>query len=310
MTNKEKNYNIRISKFYNNRIDNVYKLPNFNTSFYINLQKQQYTCLFHQTKHSVMAYEGDVFLNPSLIHTHYNFLVTSKFIQFFNNLLIDIPVCFKKSNSLYRLSNELTFLKLVNFFMKKGKKLQTQILILNSLLSIFHKNYLVLNAQTLFFWKLIYINLKNSSYTNNYNNSLFEFDTNLFSSKRKIYNLKFNIFNFFFKKLFQLLPVFSFYIYKVDKHIYKNTRGRSGKFTFIWKYVTPYKRFFWVLHWLFKELKFQTGRTYKTKLLTLFNTIFFNPDMLFLHKIKKFSYNYVYYNCKNSLQKTYKTVIK
>ena len=27
--------------------------------------------------------------------------------------------------------------------------------------------------------------------------------------------------------------LFSFYIYKVDKHIYKNSRGKSGKFTFI-----------------------------------------------------------------------------
>ena len=32
-------------------------------------------------------------------------------------------------------------------------------------------------------------------------------------------------------KNFNLL--FSFYIYKVDKNIYKNSRGRSGKFTFV-----------------------------------------------------------------------------
>lgn len=32
-------------------------------------------------------------------------------------------------------------------------------------------------------------------------------------------------------KDFNLL--FSFYIYKVDKNIYKNSRGRSGKFTFV-----------------------------------------------------------------------------
>jgi hypothetical protein len=27
--------------------------------------------------------------------------------------------------------------------------------------------------------------------------------------------------------------VFSFYIYKVDKQIYKNSRGKSGKYTFV-----------------------------------------------------------------------------
>jgi len=30
-----------------------------------------------------------------------------------------------------------------------------------------------------------------------------------------------------------LEPMFLFYIYKVDKNIYKNSRGRSGKFTFL-----------------------------------------------------------------------------
>jgi hypothetical protein len=36
-----------------------------------------------------------------------------------------------------------------------------------------------------------------------------------------------------FKNIYQMLPLFSFYIYKVDKKIFKNTRGKSGKFTFI-----------------------------------------------------------------------------
>ena len=27
--------------------------------------------------------------------------------------------------------------------------------------------------------------------------------------------------------------IFSFYIYKVDKQIYKNSRGKSGKYTFV-----------------------------------------------------------------------------
>jgi hypothetical protein len=34
-------------------------------------------------------------------------------------------------------------------------------------------------------------------------------------------------------KLYSLKPLFHFYIYKVDKQIYKNSRGRSGKYTFL-----------------------------------------------------------------------------
>ena len=54
-----------------------------------------------------------------------------------------------------------------------------------------------------------------------------------------------SILNQNFKKFNYL---FSFYIYKVDKQIYKNSRGRSGKYTFVWKYVAPYKRHFLILH--------------------------------------------------------------
>ena len=39
--------------------------------------------------------------------------------------------------------------------------------------------------------------------------------------------------NLFYRNFNKLDILFSFYIHKVDKHIYKNSRGKSGKFTFI-----------------------------------------------------------------------------
>jgi len=66
----------------------------------------------------------------------------------------------------------------------------------------------------------------------------------MFSDVSKDFTQLSNVFSFFFKELVTILPIFSLYIYKVDKFIYKNTRGKSGKFTFIWKYITPYKRLF------------------------------------------------------------------
>ena len=40
--------------------------------------------------------------------------------------------------------------------------------------------------------------------------------------------------NFLFHETFKRFNfLFSFYIYKVDKQIYKNSRGRSGKYTFV-----------------------------------------------------------------------------
>ncbi len=36
-----------------------------------------------------------------------------------------------------------------------------------------------------------------------------------------------------FANFIKVQPMFNFFIYKVNKNIYKNTRGKSGKYTFI-----------------------------------------------------------------------------
>jgi hypothetical protein len=81
------------------------------------------------------------FLESDIFFMQYDYLFKSKFSFFFTDLSIDIPVCFQKSNSLFRLSNELTLIKFINFFMKNGKKLQIQVLIVSILTKIFQNNY-------------------------------------------------------------------------------------------------------------------------------------------------------------------------
>ena len=105
-------------------------------------------------------------------------------------------------------------------------------------------------------------------------------------------------------------PIFSFYMYKVDKAIYKNSRGRSGKYTFIWKYLAPYKRRQLVLAWIAKEIKMQQGRTLGDRVSSIVNNICFNPSSLFINKVQSFSTNYVYRNARKSLCETYRTTTK
>lgn len=107
-----------------------------------------------------------------------------------------------------------------------------------------------------------------------------------------------------------LLPIFSFYIYKVDKKIFKNTRGKSGKFTFIWKYVSSFKRIHLVMHWIMKELKLKPGKTLNERLELLIKTLIYSPKTTWIYKIKKFSHNYVYRNSRKTLAENYKTVTK
>ena len=114
----------------------------------------------------------------------------------------------------------------------------------------------------------------------------------------------------FFNNISKLTPIFSFYIYKVDKKIYKNSRGRSGKFTFIWKYVSPYKRLFLVMHWLIKELRSSPGRSLNDRIIHILKTVILTPEKTSAFKIRKFSHNYVYMNCRKTLAETYVTTTK
>lgn len=116
-----------------------------------------------------------------------------------------------------------------------------------------------------------------------------------------------NLAPLFFRNVNYVQPLFLMYIYKVDKSIFKNSRGRSGKFTFIWKYITSYKRKFIVFHWLNKELKITNGKTLLHRLDSLVNRVVYDLKSTWIYRIRKFSYNYVYRNCKNSLARTYRT---
>ena len=104
--------------------------------------------------------------------------------------------------------------------------------------------------------------------------------------------------------------LFSFYIYKVDKQIYKNSRGKSGKYTFVWKYLAPYKRNFLIMHWLSKEVRISSGKTLQERLDTVLKNFVFNTHSTWIWKIKKFSLNYVYYNLRRTLGETYKTSMR
>ena len=116
-----------------------------------------------------------------------------------------------------------------------------------------------------------------------------------------------NLAPLFFRNVNSIEPLFLMYIYKVDKSIFKNSRGKSGKFTFIWKYITSYKRKFIVFHWLNKELKITNGKTLSNRLDSLVSRVVYDLKSTWIYRIRKFSYNYVYRNCKNNLARTYRT---
>ena len=59
-----------------------------------------------------------------------------------------------------------------------------------------------------------------------------------------------------------------------------------------------------------KEVKMQPGRDTYSRVNSVIQTIVNNPNSTFMSKIRKFSYNYVYYNCRKTLAETYRTSTK
>ena len=170
--------------------------------------------------------------------------------------------------------------------------------------------------KTNYSWKTIFLLL---NFTTKLNNTALSFNlikdetTNYNHALSPVYKSIESVWDFnkwLFKNMYNLVPMFSFYIYKVDKKIFKNTRGKSGKFTFIWKYVASYKRLFLVMHWLIKELRLKPGRTLSERLNNLIISLTHEPKSTWVYKVKKFSHNYVYRNSRRTLADNYKTVTK
>ena len=115
-------------------------------------------------------------------------------------------------------------------------------------------------------------------------------------------------FNFLFiEAIKEYLPIFSFFVRRVDKSVRKNSRGKSGKYIIIWKYVPTYKRLYTTLRWFIKDLKFHKLKTFKMRFFKILETFILNPKSSFLVKLRQFVHVYVFENLKNKLMKTLKT---
>jgi len=251
--------------------------------------------------------------------TEFLYLKNSSFIKFFINNMIDVPICFKKSKSLTTKNFELPLLKFSNFLMKKGKK-EKIIHIIFSAFRSFFKNQTLINSKknnenlsfsdiyfltNNFFW---YYKNKNFFLWNFLNDLNFTLNyDNVFIKDFKTINFSYFIKNYFYFLISKTSPVFNFFIYSVDKNIRKYSRGRSGKYTFIWKYIAPYKRINFSMRGIIKDIKFYQNKKLNQRLVSVFELLLTNPDKSFSWKSKIFSHNYVFKNFRKSLMTSLRT---
>lgn len=233
----------------------------------------------------------------------------SRFKVFFKNLSIDTPTTLNKINSLKRLKGLTDVSRLSLYLSKSGKKTSAMNNIMSGLFKVVQ--FLKISNFTkplLPDWRFIYITLTGIVFDKNYP---FQLSENSFFKKNKLLKEEtLTITDLLYQNFKEFNLLFSFYVYKVDKQIYKNSRGKSGKYTFVWKYVPFYKRKLLIMHWLAKEIRISSGKTLQDRVDSILFNFIVNTNLTWIWKIKRFSLNYVYFNLRRTLGETCRTVMR
>lgn len=296
---------------YNNNNFTSISLNFFNSSLTINSNNLDIQSFFPSSNYQFS--QDTSFLNNFL------YIRNSSFIDFFLNNMIDVPVCFKKSHSLKTKNFELPLLKFSNFLMWEGKREKIIRTLFNSFRTFFNffKFSKLKNSIDLINWLSLYL-LTNNFNLNFFNNNFFNlnykfqnplllnYSNNLLNSEKTL-NFTFFLKNYLYFLLSKVSPIFSYFIYSVDKNIRKYSRGKSGKYTFIWKFIAPYKRIKLSTRLIVKDVKFYQSRTFQERLIKTFENLYYSPEKSFAWKSKIFSHNYVFKNFRKSLMSSLRT---
>jgi len=302
-------------KFYGNSIF-VYE----DYKFFTNIR--YYENFYLKAENFLPSLKENFFIDETIFE-NYLVLRQSSFIGFFINNLIDVPICFKKSKSLKTKNFEFIFLKFTNLLMWDGKKEKIIRILLNAFFFFFYKlQQEKLKTQTWSFSWFEFFLFTNETIKILNKNDRREFCleepsdvcdlpyNNFFFKNEKMFENVFFIKNFINDKLSQLTPLFTYYIYNVDKNIRKYTRGKSGKYVFVWKYVAPYKRKFLMFRWFLKDIKFDDNREFPKRLIKMFEKLTFNLKGTYAWRAKNYTYTFIFKNFRKTFMSSLKTVAK
>jgi len=242
--------------------------------------------------------------------------------SFFTAQRIDIPLCFKKSKSLYGPTMITPQVRLLTMLMRSGrrayilKNYSTAVQSLSSRLFIkpteidlnsYWRFYYRLFTETKFMQRvsspesLLWAKQGTSDeYYDQYNQRVMSPSFEVRSHLR--------LQSLLYKEWLKYLPIFSFYVRKVDKMKRKHSRGKSGKYTILWKYVPKYKRFITVLKWFVRDVRFQKASTFHGRLLRSLETLLFDTTSNLVYKFRNFVHSYVFQHHKKTLLKSLRSV--
>lgn len=239
----------------------------------------------------------------------------SSISNFFSTNMVDVPRCFKKSESLRKVIFNKPHLKLLHILMRHGKKEQIFARIFRTIISN----------------RLQFTRIKSNSNSRNWltwlplftNNTLITDATYriFLSSGLKLDNLEKTIKDdhlihpetldnkaFWESPLNKYKPIFAFKVQKVDKSTRKHSKGKSGKYVILWKYVPVYRRIYTVLRWLIQDISFQKAHKFETRFARALDLLKKSPKKTTIAKCRNFTHNFVFKSFKKTLLRTLQTV--
>ncbi len=264
----------------------------------------------HYMRLSVLEGDADtpleqVFLNQSVTLT-----------SFFAAQMVDIPTAFKRIKSLYSATMSTPELRLITMLMRHGKRsyigkhysrsLQSLSLLNRSSLtwapefaswriyhSIFAQLSVLLTSDTSRFFTNVPPALTLlDSYSQELGESGFLARDNSWFQE------------LLFQNLTQYVPIFSFYVSKVDKLKRKHSRGKTGKYSIGWKFVPRYKRLLVVLRWLVRDIRFQKSKTLHSRIQKSLEILLFDKRSHLVYQLRNFVHKFVFQNYRKTLLKT------
>lgn len=258
--------------------------------------------------------DEDIACNPSQVAQKYLFFRKSSITSFFSTNLVDMPICFKKSKSLYNTTFEIPLFKFLNLLMRRGQRAQSLKFVTKSFDTLFLNLYLKYST-SLLNWSFVFRTFYNIELTSILVNASFTNKAELtLTQKTELNERDYVLFpqTVVFQKFLLLLenyfPIFSFFVRRVNKDLRKNSRGKSGKYMVVWKYVPSYKRLYITMRWFLKDLKFQKPMTMEGRLSQIIESLFLTPELSFLHKVRQFTHRYVFKHFKKTLLRSLKSV--
>lgn len=242
-------------------------------------------------------------------------------ISFFATQMIDIPYCLKKVKYAHSSLAANPKLRLSSMLLRHGKRLKVSkaysISAQNLSFRHFSNRTLQKSVQEWDFIYLIFANRKFSKtfkglatpYSSRLANrfELFNNRGELFTSKTRVTSDYFWFNELLVHEILSYSPGFSFFVNSVNKLKRRHSRGKSGKYEIIWKYVPRYKRLLVVLRWLAKDVQFQKSKTFQQRLERSLETLLFDRSNHLVYQLRQFVHKFVFHRYRKTLLKTLHT---